>query len=173
MAEMIKFKAVKEEDFDFSKPANIKTLRANLGMSANTFGQLLGLDASKGNHGRTVRYWESGEVIPSGVAQNVMKYLSQGVNMDNEMFDKIIPKFILGSDDSNKDELVVHLHYPRYLAQISDSVHSSLYAKVSASEYLNLILTIDASEESKIKESLEKAADWVDKYTVKILDEDD
>lgn len=153
-----------KKGFDFSKPENVKKLRKELGLSARGFGAVVGLNTENDNHGRTVRMWEAGDSTPSGVAQKVMQYISQGISMDDPGFYKFIPEYVFGDEFGAGGEYIIRLHYPRFIAVVGNrefpfmSYSLDAIAGEETPEYINIIQTIDPATEEQLKEALKKAA---------------
>ena len=166
MAEIIKISGYRKTSFDFSQKENIRKLREELGLSAAEFGAVIGTNEENENQGRLIRKWESGQIIPSKLAQRAMTTLSMGVPMGEDHFTENIPEFVLSAPNQNEDEVLIHLYYPRYIAILSNDVFSTHFEQViSGLEYLNLSLLMDPAPLERIKESLKKAADFVNNYT--------
>lgn len=161
---MVNMMGENKKSFDFSKPANVKKLRKELGLSARGFGAVVGLNTENDNHGRTVRMWEAGDSTPSGVAQKVMQYISQGVSMDDPGFYKFIPEYVFGDEFGAGGEYIIRLHYPRFVAVVGNrgfpdmSYSLDAIAGEETPEYVNIIQIIDPATEEQLKEALKKAA---------------
>ena len=86
--------------------------------------------------------------------------------MGDDSFTKNIPEFVLSAPNQNEDEVLIHLYYPRYIAILTHDVFSKHFEQVIGGiEYLNLSLLMDPAPLEKIKESLKKAVNFINKYT--------
>lgn len=169
MAKIVHLRKTHKQALTFTTPEEVKALRRELNMSANAFGAIVGLDTTNDNHGRVVRKWEAGDVVPSGPARRVMQYLSQGMPMGNEAFLKNVPPFVFGGENQNGDEVLVCLHYPRFVAVVSEGIGGITSREIAWGEYLNVIYMIDPASDETLNNALEAAVEYIVEFTQESL----
>ena len=96
-------------------PAEFKSARRALGLSAEGMARTLGVSA-----GRTIRKWESGENDIPGPAIVAVTYMMQGV--PDATIRSVLPEHLIGDDAEGEidREILVRLHRPRFVAWVLD-----------------------------------------------------
>lgn len=170
MTDIIKMRKTQKHVLDFSKPEDIKILRRELKLTANKFGELLGLKTEKDNHGRTVRTWEAGKIKPSGPVRLLMTYLSQGLPIGQPNFYKTFPPFVIGEENKDGHEVIVGLHYPRFIGVISKEIGGIICREIVHGEYLNVVQIIDPSDDETLNGTINAAVLFANNFTKESMD---
>lgn len=142
-------------------PAEFKSARRALGLSARGMGAALG-----GTAGRTIRLWEAGDRKIPGPAEVAVTYMLQGV-MD-ETLRRAIPEHLIGGDAEGRidPEIVLRLHRPRFMAWVVERPARGLEnIEVAPGEYLTVALWIDSPAGFDADDLLGRAAAALEIYT--------